>query len=110
VVYNISKIKYFELHHIIPFRCARNKHEFKLIDDCKNLVYLHKNKHKVITRNKDKNVILFADELKIKLDDFDGNSIFAHNNKDAKYSKKKTKIMNNYNGKLLQSIFEFDKK
>ncbi|MCG2700887.1 hypothetical protein L6267_01850 [Candidatus Parcubacteria bacterium] len=106
--HSINKMKNFELHHIVPFRYVKNKHEFKLIDDCKNLIYLHKNKHKEITKNKDKNIILYADDLKIELKDFDNNSIMA-NNKNAKYSKKKTKVMNNYNGKLLESIFEFKK-
>ena len=105
--HSLNKTINFELHHVIPFRYAKNKYDFKLIDDYKNLIYLHKSKHRKITKNNDKNVILYADNIKVKFKDFDNNLIVADNNKHAKYSKKKTTIMNNYNGKLLESIFEF---
>ncbi len=108
--HNIKKISNFELHHIIPFRYARNKHEFKLIDDYKNLIYLHKNKHKEITRNRDRHVILEIEPDKLQLSDFDNDVIEAANDVNTKYSKKDSilKIMLKHNKALLKSVFEFE--
>ncbi len=110
-MHGVDKENNFELHHIIPFRYARNKHEFKLIDDYKNLIYLHKNKHKEITRNRDRHVILEIEPNKLQLSDFDNDVIEATNDVDAKYSKKDSilKTMFKHNKALLKSIFEFER-
>ena len=49
-VHQISKLADYELHHIVPLSYVRNKMEYKLIDNYKNLIYLSKEKHKKITR------------------------------------------------------------
>ncbi|PID83218.1 hypothetical protein CSB11_02650 [Candidatus Campbellbacteria bacterium] len=107
--HGINKKSNFELHHIIPFRHARNKNELKLIDNYKNLIYLHKSKHKEITKNKDRHVVLFIDPEKLQLSDFEKNTIEAINNDNTEYSKNDSilKAMMKHNKSLLESIFEY---
>lgn len=109
--HGIDKNTNFELHHIIPIRKARNKPEFELIDNVKNLVYLSKSKHKEITKNHDKNAYLCINQKKVALLDFQKNAILAENSKDAFYSEEQKTInqMISHNRKLLKQAYEYDK-
>ena len=49
--HKIQKQKNYELHHIVPLSYIRNKEEYSLIDNFKNLIYLHKEKHKEIKKD-----------------------------------------------------------
>ena len=49
--HKIAKQENYELHHIVPLSYVKNQEEYKLIDDFRNLIYLHKNKHKKIKRD-----------------------------------------------------------
>lgn len=105
----VKKIKTFELHHVIPFSTARNKVEFKLIDDWKNLIYLMQNKHAEITRHGDKNIIMYATKKDIYFDDFDNNRIAAQNKKDVVYNGELSMAMQKYNRAILKEIFAYTK-
>lgn len=58
--HGVQRAQSYELHHIVPFRSARNKTEFKLVDDYRNLLYVHKLKHKEIGEWNEKHVVLKA--------------------------------------------------
>lgn len=100
----------FELHHIIPISQAKNKDEFKLIDDKRNLIYLEKNKHKEISKNNHSNVYLGLNSITATFCDFNNNKIIAKNKIDALYSIEQ-KVINSlikYNRNLLKTIHNFD--
>ena len=46
--HKIEKQKNYHLHHIVPFRRIKNLKDHKLIDNFRNLIYLHKDKHEEI--------------------------------------------------------------
>ena len=81
-----------------------------MVDDYRNLIYIHRTKHKVISRGGSKNVVLSKNPLKAIFSDFQGaNNIEVANNKDALYTRDESKIAKiaQYNSGLPQSIFEF---
>ena len=100
----------FELHHIIPISQAKNKEEFKLIDDKRNIIYLEKNKHKEISKNNHSNVYLELNKTIASFCDFNNNKIITKNKTDALYSTAQNIINNliNYNRSLLKNIYNFN--
>ncbi len=112
-IHNIHKKQDYELHHIIPISKARNKEEVKELDNVINLIYLHKDKHSEITRNKNKNVYIEINEnIAFFCALYEKNVISTKNGRDSIYSKNKKIInkINMHNKKLLLKIFEFDVK
>ncbi len=110
--HNVEKRDKFELHHIVPISSARNKEEAKKVDNHKNLIYIHRERHKRISQNRDKNVVLTIDPDEAIFSDFENKDIVkTDNGKDALYTKKTSKVeqMAEYNVVLLKSIFEFEK-
>ena len=105
--HNIKKQLNFELHHIIPFSKARNKIEFKIIDNWRNLIYLKHNKHSQITKNRDKNIILSANETQADFIDTDNNKISAENGIETFYKGNLAKKITNYNNKILKEFFQY---
>jgi len=108
--HGVQKKADFELHHIVPISSARNKTEAKVIDDHMNLIYIHRVKHKEVSRNRNENVVLGIDPTTATFSDFQkSNTITATNKKDAFYSDdaKKVKKMASYNAELLRSIFGY---
>lgn len=106
-IHDVSKRDQFELHHVVPIAVARNREEAKLIDDHRNLLYLHKDKHREIKR---KQVALDIDRQKAKFSSLDANgSVVAWNGKDASHSEKCNVIKNisDYNAKILSAIFNY---
>ncbi|MCI0449111.1 MAG: hypothetical protein L0Y79_04895 [Chlorobi bacterium] len=100
----------FELDHVVPFSSARNKVEFKLIDNWQNLIYLKKDKHAEKTKNDNKNMVLSATPLEIHLDDIDGKSrITAKNGRTALYEGSLVNKMQKYNQDILKEVFGFTK-
>jgi hypothetical protein len=105
-----EKIPTFELDHIVSFSSARNKVEFGLIDNWRNLLYLRSDKHEQKTKNKDRNIVLTATEKEIYLDDFDRkNRISARNGASVVYFGKLAGNMQKYNREILKEIFEYTK-
>lgn len=110
--HQVQKQAEFELHHIVPISSARNKKEAKDIDHHKNLIYIHREKHKQISRNRNNKVVLTMDSKNINFSDFKHQeSVDATNDKDALYTKetRKIAIVTNYNQNLLMSIFGYEK-
>ena len=110
--HKVQKREKFELHHIVPISVARNKEEAKNIDDYKNLIYIHQMKHKLISKNRNRNVVLYVDPNEVVFSDFENeNSIKAVNEESAIYSKDTGKIakMMKHNKELIKSIFDFEK-
>ncbi|MDD2688983.1 MAG: hypothetical protein PHT41_02365 [Candidatus Omnitrophica bacterium] len=105
----LKKIINFELHHVIPFSSARNKVEFKLIDNWKNLIYLMQKKHAEITRKGDRNIVMYATKEHIYFDDFYKNRIVAQNGKDVTYEGQLSAAMEKYNREILKEIFGYPK-
>ncbi|MFH0854785.1 MAG: hypothetical protein V1891_04840 [bacterium] len=102
-----KKIPTFELHHVIPFSVARNKMEFGLIDHWKNLVYLKNNKHAELTKNRDKNIVLYATEKELDFDDFNKKRIIAKNGSTVVYVGNLFEIMQKYNRDILKEVFDY---
>jgi len=102
-----KKIPTFELHHIIPFSAARNKTEFGLIDHWKNLVYLKNDKHAELTKNGNRNIVLYATEKELDFDDFDKKRIIARNGSTVVYAGNLSETMQKYNREILKEVFDF---
>ncbi len=109
-LHNFEKKNDFELHHIIPISKSRNKREVKDLDNVKNLIYLHKDKHKEITVKNNKNVYLFINKNEVIFCDFELNKICSKNNFDSLYSSKDsiTKMLDEYNKMMLKKIYDYD--
>lgn len=108
----VEKRDKFELHHIVPISSARNKEEAKMVDDYRNLIYIHRGKHKAISQNGDRNVVLTIDPNEAIFSDFENQeSVKTTNERDALYTKEQSKVekIAKYNTGLLQSIFEFER-
>ncbi len=108
--HNVEKRDRFELHHIVPISSARTKEEAKMIDDYRNMIYIYRERHKRISQDEDKNVVLTIDPNKAIFSDFENKDIVkTENEKDALYTKEVIKIekVASYNVGLLKSIFEF---
>ena len=108
--HEVQKREKFELHHIVPISSARNQEEAKNIDDYRNLIYIHRKKHKRISRNRDRNVILTIDPNEAIFSDFENaHHIKAINEEHAAYSRDARKIekLKKHNKKLIKSIFDF---
>lgn len=104
----VSRMDRFELDHVVPFSAARNKVEFGLIDNWQNLIYLDKDTHAEKTRNRNKNVVLTANETRISLDDLERkHRIQAVNGTTAMYATKLAPGMQKYNRDILKEIFGY---
>ncbi len=109
--HQIERKDKFELHHIVPISWARNKNEAKIIDDYRNLIYIHRSQHKQISRNGNRNVVLNINPNEAIFSDIEiKGSVKTTNGKDAFYSREQNKIKKiaKYNARLLQSILEFE--
>ncbi len=111
-IHKIDKKDNFELHHIIPISKARNEKEVEELDNVDNLIYLEKNKHKEITRKKNKNVYLNINTAISKFCDFNKDVIVAYNNRESLYAEEEkiVKRMKKHNKNMLRKIYGFDKK
>lgn len=107
--HSLKKIINFELHHVVPFSAARNKVEFKLIDNWRNLIYLTQNKHTEIAKNRNRNIVMYATSKDIYFDDFDNNRIVAQNKNDVAYDGELASAMEKYNREILKGIFGYQK-
>lgn len=111
--HGIEKKNNFEFHHIIPIASAKNNKEFLMIDDERNLIYIHKNKHREISQNLGRNIVLNIDENTAIFEDINAeeqNRIEVRNSgsdRNVYYSTdpKKLTEMKKYNEKLIQYFF-----
>ena len=104
--HKIAKQENYELHHIVPLFYARNQREYKLIDDFRNLIYLHKDKHKEIKRD----LIMFAhNDPKVYFKDrHNPNSkpVMAKRGVNADFSPSLLSKIKEYNKELIKSLFD----
>lgn len=100
----------FELHHIVAISKARNKQEVNLLDNVYNLIYLHKDKHLEITKQRNTHVYLSINKTIAKFCDFDSAKIQANNGSDALYSKNNSILqkLKTHNKSVINEIYEFN--
>lgn len=111
IFHQIEKRDKFELHHIVPISSARNKEEAKIVDDYRNLIYIHRSKHQIISQSGSRNVVLRIDPSEAIFSDLNNkHHIKTTNETDVLYAKKQSKVnkIAKYNTGLLRSIFEFE--
>jgi hypothetical protein len=101
--HSVSKRRGFELHHIVALAWAESQHDFKMLDDWRNMIYIDGFTHAQITQNRNLNVkieVLPPDDL--KLVDYLGGSIVAKYLENALFEKNNLPIMLDYNRDLLK--------
>lgn len=105
--HNVQKNKGYELHHIVPFSKAQNKSDVAFIDNYKNLIYLHSDKHLEFTANSNKNVIMKykAANPNILFLDFEDSFIIVDINKDALLAPALIPEIKQYNEILLKKFY-----
>lgn len=100
----------FELHHIVPFSKAQTKSDALLIDDFKNLIYLHKRKHEEFTSKQNKNVIFKYEKNNpnVIFLDFKDGFIMVDITKEARFSRRLSESVKLYNNKLLKKFYLYN--
>jgi hypothetical protein len=101
--HSVSKRRGFELHHIVALAWAESQHDFKMLDDWRNMIYIDGFTHAQITQNRNLNVkieVLPPEDL--KLVDYSGGSLVVKYLENALYSKVNLPIMLDYNKDLLK--------
>jgi hypothetical protein len=101
--HSVSKRRGFELHHIVALAWAESQHDFKMLDDWRNMIYIDGFTHAQITQNRNLNVkieVVPPDDL--KLVDYLGGSIIAKYLENALFEKNNLPIMLDYNRDLLK--------
>ena len=101
--HSVSKCRGFELHHIVALAWAESQHEFKVLDDWRNMIYIDAFTHAQITQNRNLNVkmeVVPPDNL--KLIDYSGSTVFVKNMDNVLYAKRNLPTMIQYNKDLLE--------
>ena len=99
----ISKCRGFELHHIVALAWAESQHDFKMLDDWRNMIYIDGFTHAQITQNRNLNTrmkVISPDDF--ELIDYSGNSVLVKYLENALYEKSNLPIMLEYNQELLK--------
>ena len=102
--HKVKKTAGFELHHVVPLGWSENEYQFKLLDKWENMVYIDGFSHAKITQNRNRNVVMTANEDDLMLSDHNENQIFLKNQKNILYSTDKQNIMLDYNKQLLNAV------
>ena len=102
--HKIKKALGFELHHVVPLGWSENEYQFKLLDKWENMVYIDGFSHAKITQNRNRNVVMTANEDDLMLSDYNENQIYLENRKNILYSTNKQNIMLDYNRQLLNIV------
>jgi hypothetical protein len=100
----VPKTKGFELHHVVALAWAESEHHFKLLDSWKNMVYIDGYNHAKITQNRNLNVIMEIDKSDITLVDYSHNRIDFFFRKNILWNPIHSKVMHEYNQKLLDFV------
>ena len=102
--HKIAKQENYQLHHIVPLDYAEYPEEYKLIDDFRNLIYLHKDKHEEIKKDQ---IIFTHNEPKVYFRDIHNpNSalVMAKRGVNADFSPSLLSKIEGYNKELRKSI------
>lgn len=102
--HRVNKKEGFELHHIVPLCWAKNKNEFSVLDNHKNLVYIDGYSHAKITQNRNRNVILNFVNSDATFKDYSDNVVYCAFGTNIEYNPNNQQEMKQYNTSLLESI------
>ena len=102
--HRVNKKEGFELHHIIPLCWAKTKHEFSVLDNHKNLVYIDGYSHAKITQNRNRNVVLDFNNSDVTFTDYSGNVVYCEYDTNILYNPNNQQEMKSYNTSILESI------
>lgn len=92
--HNVEKTLGFELHHVVPLGSSEDEYQFKLLDKWENMVYIDGFSHAKITQNRNRNVVMTANEDDLMLSDHNENQIYLKNRENILYSTDKQNDMN----------------
>jgi len=101
--HSVSKCRGFELHHIVALAWAESQHDFKVLDDWRNMIYIDGFTHAQITQNRNLNVkmeVIPPDDL--RLIDYTGSAVYVKNLDNVLYAKRHLPTMLDYNKDLLK--------
>lgn len=101
--HGIEKQEDYHLHHIVPLNYVRNREEYRLIDDFRNLIYVHKDKHKEIKRD---HIIFTAEDPEVYFENrFEtGNIVTARRGENTNFDPSLLNIMQNYNSEIIENL------
>ncbi len=102
--HRVSRTPGFELHHVVPLGWSESEEQFKLFDDWKNMVCISAFEHAKITQNRNRNVVMTADEENILLSDYSENQVYLTNRETILYDSGKQPTMLEYNKQLLEVV------
>lgn len=102
--HRVSRTPGFELHHVVPLGWSESEEQFKLFDDWKNMVCISAFEHAKITQNRNRNVVMTADEENIILSDYSENQVYLTNRETILYDSGKQPAMLEYNKQLLEVV------
>lgn len=102
--HSVSRTPGFELHHVVPLGWSESEEQFKLIDNWRNMVYIDGYSHAKITQNRNRNVVMTAQEEDILLSDYSEGEIYLKNKENLLYSPDKQGVMLTYNKELLGAV------
>lgn len=102
--HSIEKRSGFELHHIVPLAWSESASHFKLLDNWKNMLYIDGYSHAKVTQNRNKNIILKANNGDLTLNDFSGKSVYLKIGKNTLYDLTKQCLLLDHNLKLRATL------
>lgn len=102
--HTVDKESDYHLHHIVPISFIKSKEEYDMIDDCQNLIYLHKDKHREIKRDQivfdyTNATVYFKNRFK------DSHFVVAENRQNARFDADLLPDMKSYNKKIRNKVF-----
>lgn len=98
----VHKTPGFELHHIVALAWAESQHDFKTLDDWRNMIYIDGFSHAKITQNRNLNVKLRSHEDgQLTLSDLSGGNLLLSKPQNVLYATEKLPVMLEYNHQLL---------
>jgi hypothetical protein len=101
--HSVSKCRGFELHHVVALAWAESQHDFKMLDDWRNMIYIDGFTHAQITQNRNLNTKMKINSPdNLELIDYSGGSVQVMYPENALYAKKNLPIMLEYNQELLK--------
>jgi len=99
--HSVEKKIGFELHHIVALAWAESQHDFKMLDDWRNMIYIDGYSHAQITQNNNLNTKLKSiPPSDLELIDYNSNSVLIKFLKNGLYDVKKIPTMLEYNKEL----------
>ncbi len=102
--HRVSRTPGFELHHVVPLGWSESEEQFKLLDNWQNMVYIDGYSHAKITQNRNRNVVMTANEEDLLLSDYNDGEIYLKNKVNLLYSTDKQSVMLTYNKELLDAV------